>query len=213
MVYWLVLLFAVKDSPTRCCTLNLRQDTTFLLLRQRMTNQLLELSWMLSSWTKKNSVLATLKFSSELVFLDSWRRLVRTELVRFLHGFNLEPEVRHQECNSRNSKIKSLHFTAARDPSVTTTLVRPGCGGTFGSLSSPTSSVLSLENTSKNMKRKLLLLKQTLTRLLLIVKRSRLFMMALLARKMSWSLPLSLVDLLSKKSLTKPLALKAWQMM
>ena len=61
-----------------------------------------------SSLTKKSGVLATLRFSSGLVFLVLWRRLVRIRLEVFSLGFKLELEERPPVCNSRNFKIRSL---------------------------------------------------------------------------------------------------------
>merc|ERR1711976_131078 len=64
------------------------------------------------------------------------------------------------------------------------------------------------ENLRRSMRTKLPLLKQILMVLWKNVLRCRRSMMDLLDRRMSFHLPSSLVDLLSKKSLTKPLVLR-----
>merc|ERR1711862_941159 len=70
----------------------------------------------------------------------------------------------------------------------TTTLARHGFGGNCGWLLSLISNVPSLPNTRQSMKKRLLLLKPTLTKLLLNVTKSSLSMKGLAMRKMNWSL-------------------------
>merc|ERR1711936_1113977 len=78
--------------------------------------------------------------------------------------------------SSRSCKIRNWLFTVSKEPFVTTTLARLGSGGKCGWPSSLILNVLSLLNTRLNMKRKLPLLKLTLTRPLLSATRSKLFM-------------------------------------
>merc|ERR1711884_544864 len=112
MVYWLVLPSAELDSPTKWSTLSLRLDTIFLepkpSLRQRMIRPLLVPSLISSNWTRKSGVLVILRYSSGLVFSVSWRKLVKTKLEVFSHGFKLELEERLLVCNSRNCRIRNL---------------------------------------------------------------------------------------------------------
>merc|ERR1711872_713128 len=95
--------------------------------------------------------------------------VIKLDKEKFCLGCRLEQEERLPGCSLRNFKIKSLLFTAAREQLGTTILVKLGCGGKSGWLSSLTSSVLNLASTRLSMRRKLLLLRLTLTKPLLNV--------------------------------------------
>merc|ERR1719312_94245 len=117
---------------------------------------------MLSSSTRRSSVLVTPRSSSGLESLVGWRRPVRTGLVLFWHGCSLVPEVRPPECNSRNSRTRSLPSMPAREPSGPSCLLKLGSGLSCGWPSSLTSSAHSLESIRQNLKTKLPRLMPTL---------------------------------------------------
>merc|ERR1712141_990629 len=150
-----------------------------LLPRQRRIRMLLLVSLRLLLLTLRSGVLVTPRYSSELVFWVSWKRFVKTGLVKFCLGFKLKPEERPPDWSLRKCKTKSLRCTVSKGPSGTTTLVRPGFCGNYGWLLSLISSVPSLPNTRQSMKKRLLLLKPTLTKLYLNVTRSKLSMKGL----------------------------------
>merc|ERR1711892_1082258 len=131
----------------------------------------------------------------------------------FLLGSSLELEVKLPVCSSRSFRTRSLPSMLAKELSGIISLPRLGCGCRSGWQSSQISSAHSLENSRRNMKTKLLLLKLILIVLLKLAQRYRLYMMALLARRMSYHWLSSLVDLLYRTSLTKLAALKAKQPM
>jgi len=174
-----------------------------------MTKLPLLLFWtLLSNWTKKSSVLDTLKFSSELEFLDTWRKFVKIRLDLFFPGFRLVPEARHLACNLRSCKIRNLLFIVAREQLEHTCCPRPGNGSRSGWQLSQILNVLSLESTRKNMRIRLLLLRQTLTKPLLNVMQSSLFMSVFREKNKSFPLLFLLVDLRFRTSLIKPTALR-----
>merc|ERR1719367_1592769 len=129
--------------------------------------------------TLRSGVLVTPRYSSELVFWVSWKKFVKTGLVKYCLGSKLKPEERPLDWSSRKCKTKSLLCTVSKGPSGTTTLARHGFGGNCGWLLSLISNVPSLPNTRQSMKKRLLLLKVT---------KSSLSMKGLAMRKMNWSL-------------------------
>merc|ERR1712223_1909525 len=200
MVCWLVLPFAVRVSLTKCCTLSSSPGTIFLLLdllpRPKTTKLQLKLYWTPSSLKLRSTGLATPKCSSVLVFWVTWRKSVKTGLDPSCPGCNPRQEARLPGLYSRKCKTKSLPSTASREPSGTGILAKLGCGGSCGLLLSLTSNVQSLLSTKQSMKRRLLLLKLTLTKLLLS-------MTSLLQKRMSWCLLFKAEDLQYRTSLTR----------
>merc|ERR1711970_111580 len=106
--------------------------------------------------------LVKLRCSSVLVFLVLWKKLVKRRLDLFCLGFRLELEEKLQECNLRNCRIRSLLSMPAREQSETTSQPRPGCGCRSGWQSNQISNAHSLENSKRNLKTRLLLLKPIL---------------------------------------------------
>merc|ERR1711971_1108088 len=100
-------------------------------------------------------------------------------------GCRLKQEARPLALSLRNCNSKSWPCTACKGPFVITTLVRPGFGGHCGCLSSLNSNVPSLPNTRLNMKKRLLLLRPTLTKLWLTGKGLKLFMLVSRVKRMS----------------------------
>jgi len=201
-----------KGFPNKMLYPEFKQDTISCLLelspRPRMTRLLLRLSWTPSNLRLRSTVLDTPKSSSGLVFWVTWRRSVRTGLAVSCLGCSPKQEARPPGWSSRRCRTKSWLCTACSAPSGTGTLARPGSGGSCGWLSSPTSSAPSLLNTRLSMRRRLLLLRPTLTRLLLSATRLLLSMIGFFLRKMNWYWLCKAVDLLCRRSLTRPTVLR-----
>merc|ERR1711931_338772 len=111
---------AARASRIKCSIQSSKLDITSLLLnlllRLRMTKLLLLLFLMvLLNWTRKSSVLATLKFSSELVFLATWRKYEKIRLDLYFHGFRPELEASLLVCSLRNCKIRNLLSIVVKD--------------------------------------------------------------------------------------------------
>lgn len=143
-----------RDSPTRCCTLNSRRSS--ILAAKAVAKAKNDKS-------AAGAVMDVIKLDKEVPFwshqglqgwyLVSWRRSVKTRLDRFCLA-QAGARGKGFVCSSRSSGSEALPLLLP-EPSVTT-LVRPGCGGRSGWLSSLTLKCTQFGNTRPNMKIRLL---------------------------------------------------------
>merc|ERR1712137_817649 len=112
MVCWLVLPFVGRVSPIRLCILSSSPVTIswllLLLPEPRRIRTLLLVSSRLLLLTLRSGVLVTPRYSSELVYWVTWKRFVKTGLVKFCLGFKLKQEERPLDWSSRKCKTKKL---------------------------------------------------------------------------------------------------------
>merc|ERR1712004_356022 len=106
-----------------------------LLPEPRKIRMPLRLSSRLLLLMLRSGVLVIPRYSLELVFWVTWKRFVKTGLVKSCLGFKLKQEANNLALSSRSFKIKSFLSIVCKEPSETTILVRPGSGGNCGWIS------------------------------------------------------------------------------